>query len=433
MTVSPLAPAAFPELAPVAGVTLHAYAAGLRYTGRPDLMLAVFDEGTAVGGVFTQSRCASSTVDWCRSILGGGSARAVVCNAGNANAFNGVAGDVSVHAEVDLLADALDVDAAQIFVASTGVIGEPLDDLAMAAALAELVQAPTDSWADAATAITTTDTFIKGAGASVPINSASSSTAVGGTAVGGTAVGGTAVEGTAVVGTVVGIAKGSGMIAPDMATMLGFVFTDVAVTSGACQTAIAEASDQSFNKITVDSDTSTSDTVLLFATGAIGNDPIDGPGHPDYPAFAAAVLDVCLDLSHQIVRDGEGATKFIEIRVEGAVSDTSAEIVARSIADSPLVKTAMAAEDANWGRIVMAVGKAGEPADRDRLDIFIGDEQVACAGQVHPNYSEDRANVFLKNDDIVVRVDLGMGDGSSSVWTCDLTHGYIEINAGYRS
>ena len=401
--VSPLAPASFPELPSVAGVSLHAYGAGLRYTGRPDLMLAVLPEGTTVGGVFTKSACASGPVDWCRQILPTGTARAVVCNAGNANAFTGSAGAASVQAEVDTLSAALGIPANEIYVASTGVIGEPLDDQAMVEALGNLASSDPAAWDQAAKAITTTDTFIKGASA--------------------------AVSG----GNVVGIAKGSGMIAPDMATMLGFLFTDLAVTSSALQLAVSEASGESFNRVTVDSDTSTSDTVLLFATGAVGNDPIDGPNHANWAEFSAAVFSVCLDLAHQICRDGEGATKFIEVRVEGATSDDSAEKVARSIADSPLVKTAMAAEDANWGRIIMAVGKAGEPADRDKLASWIGDEQITADGLVHPNYSEDRANQFLAQDDIVVRVEMGLGEGSASVWTCDLTHGYIEINAGYRS
>lgn len=402
-TVSPLAPASFPDLPAVEGVELHAFAANLRYSGRPDLFLAVLPEGTTVGGVFTTSACASGPVDWCKQILDAGTARAVVCNAGNANAFTGSAGAASVHAEVEALGVALDVEPDQIFVASTGVIGEPLNDDQLIAALGDLVASPIADWPDAAKAITTTDTFTKGAAASVP------------------------------GGNIVGIAKGSGMIAPDMATMLGFLFTDVAATSHALQLAVSQATNESFNCITVDSDTSTSDTVLLFSTGAVGKEPIDGPNHPEWAEFSAAVFSVCLDLAHQIVRDGEGATKFIEVHVEGATNDESAEIVARSIADSPLVKTAMAAEDANWGRIVMAVGKAGEPADRDKLAIWIGEEQVTEAGVVHPDYNEDRANEWLANDDVLVRVDMGLGEGSASIWTCDLTHGYIEINAGYRS
>ena len=402
---SPLAPESFPDLPVVDGVELHAFAGELRYTGRPDLFLACLPEGTTVGGVFTQSQCASGPVDWCREILERGTARAVVCNAGNANAFTGSAGAASVRAQVDTLAASLDIAAEDIYVCSTGVIGEPLDDAAMVAALGSLVASPPADWPDAALAITTTDTFSKGASARIA------------------------------GGSVVGIAKGSGMIAPNMATMLGFVFTDVAATAAACQQAIAESSARSFNRVTVDSDTSTSDTVLLFSTQQSVPDsgPIDGPGHPDWDSFVSGVGWVCMDLAHQIVRDGEGATKFIAVTVEGAVSDASAENIARSIADSPLVKTAMAAEDANWGRIVMAVGKAGEPAQRDLLDIWIGEEQITEAGQVHPDYSEDRANVFLQADEITVRVDLHQGSGAATVWTCDLTHGYIEINAGYRS
>jgi len=401
--ISPLAPKSFPDLPPVAGLDVRAFAAGLRYQGRPDLMLAVLPEGSTVGGVFTQSACASGPVEWCQQILPAGTARAVVCNAGNANAFTGSSGAASVQVEVDTLSAALGVPANEIFVASTGVIGEPLDDDAMVTALGQLVAADPVMWDVAAKAITTTDTFTKGAAADVP------------------------------GGNVVGIAKGSGMIAPNMATMLGFLFTDIAATSEALQLAVAQATAESFNRITVDSDTSTSDTVLLFSTGQAGTDPIDGPNHAGWGEFSAAVFEVCLDLAHQIVRDGEGATKFIEVRVEEATDDDAAEKIARSIADSPLVKTAMAAEDANWGRIIMAIGKAGQPADRDKLAIWIGDEQVTADGLVHPDYSEDRANEFLTQDEIVVRVDMGLGDGSASVWTCDLTHGYIEINAGYRS
>ncbi|MEM7094807.1 MAG: bifunctional glutamate N-acetyltransferase/amino-acid acetyltransferase ArgJ [Actinomycetota bacterium] len=405
MGVSPLAPEAFPDLPAVAGLELRAYAGELRYTGRPDLFLATMPEGSTVGGVFTQSQCASSPVDWCREILSRGTARAAMCNAGNANAFNGAAGATSVQAQVEIVASQLGVAAEEIYVCSTGVIGEPLDDTAMVDALGALTDSAPTGWPDAALAITTTDTFPKGASATIP------------------------------GGSVVGIAKGSGMIAPNMATMLGFLFTDVAATAEALQLAVSQSVARTFNRITVDSDTSTSDTVLLFSTGAvIGDDgPIDGPDHLGWGDFVSGVGWVCMDLAHQIVRDGEGASKFIAVTVEGAVSDDSAEIVARTIADSPLVKTAMAAEDANWGRIVMAIGKAGEPADRDQVDIWIGEEHVAMAGQVHPDYSEDRANVFLQEDEIELRVGLNQGSGVATVWTCDLTHGYIEINAGYRS
>ena len=402
--VSPLAPPSFPELPAVAGVELHAFAAGLRYSDRPDVFLATMPAGTTVAGVFTQSVCASAPVDWCRQILSSGNAQAVMCNAGNANAFTGAAGIDSVKAQVDAVAEAIEVPAEQIHICSTGVIGEPLDDAAMISAIGSLVDSPA-GWPEAAMAITTTDTFPKGASATMPL------------------------------GNVVGIAKGSGMIAPNMATMLGFVFTDLAVTAEALQLALGASVNRSFNRVTVDSDTSTSDTVLAFSTQHLVPDagPVDGPDHPSWGDLTAALGWVCMDLAHQIVRDGEGATKFIAVSVEGAVSDESAEKVARSIADSPLVKTAMAAEDANWGRIVMAVGKAGEPAERDKLDIWIGDEQITSGGQVHPDYLEARANAFLVEPEIDVRVAMGMGDGSATVWTCDLTHGYIEINAGYRS
>lgn len=410
--ISPLAPDGFPELGAVPGVATRTLAAGLRYHGRPDLFLATVDAGTTVAGVFTNSACPSAPVDWCRQILGSPDgaqgARAVLCNAGNANAFTGAAGAASVKAQVETVGAWLGVAPTQVYVCSTGVIGECLDDTAMVAALDSLVTAEPGDWATAADAIRTTDTFAKGAGAS-GVTSAGAS--------------------------IVGIAKGSGMIAPNMATMLGFVFTDAAVTGGALQTALVAATAVGFNRTTVDSDTSTSDTVLLFATGKTVGEagPIDGPDHPDWVGFCSGLDAVCIDLAHQIVRDGEGATKFIEVKVTGASTDESAEVVARAIADSPLVKTAMAAQDANWGRIVMAVGKAGEPADRDRLAIWIGDELVASNGVVDPGYSEDRANEHLAQPDIVLRADLGMGVGQASVWTCDLTHGYIEINAGYRS
>lgn len=403
--ISPLVPDGFPDLPAVAGVELHAYAAGLRYTGRPDLFMALLPAGATVAGVFTKSLCPSAPVDHCRAIIGNGTARAVICNAGNANAFTGLAGATSVQAQVAIVAAELSLSGDDIYVASTGVIGEPLDDVAMSTALNELIATSPVDWPEAAQAIMTTDTFAKGASASIA------------------------------GGSVVGIAKGSGMIAPNMATMLGFLFTDVAATAEACQQALTQSVDHSFNRITVDSDTSTSDTVLLFSTqqAVPESGPIDGPGHPDWDSFVSGVGWVCMDLAHQVVKDGEGASKFIAVTVEGAVSDQSAENVARSIADSPLVKTAMAAEDSNWGRIVMAVGKAGEPADRDKLDIWIGQEHVATAGQVHPGYSEDRANEFLQNPEVSVRVDLHQGSGTATVWTCDLTHGYIEINAGYRS
>ena len=344
-TVSPLAPASFPEMPPVAGVQLATFEAGLRYQNRADLMLAFLDEGTTVAGVFTKSLCPSAPVDWSRSILGSGHARAVVCNSGNANAFTGIAGATSAELTAETIASAFDIEATDVHLASTGVIGETLPDDRLVDGLSNLAEhlAPSSSagWEAAANAIRTTDTFAKGSSAQI------------------------GVDGTTI--TVAGIAKGSGMIAPDMATMLGFVFTDAAVSPDVLQAMLTNATAASYNRITVDSDTSTSDSVWLFATGASEAAPITSVDDPRYATLAAAVDAVNLDLAHQIVRDGEGATKFVEITVSGAESNDAASIIALSIANSPLVKTALAAEDANWGRLVMAVGKAGQRADRDGL------------------------------------------------------------------
>ncbi len=397
---SPLAPESFPQLPVVDGVRLGSIAAGLRYHGRPDVLVAELAPGTTVAGVFTSSLCPSAPVDWCRRVLPGGAARALVCNAGNANAFTGQEGERSVAATVETVAAALNCSPEEVFVASTGVIGEPLDNsqlvTAVDSAAAALDQPDAVRWQDAARAICTTDTFAKGASAS------------------------------AGPASVVGIAKGSGMIAPDMATMLSFVFTDAALPSADAQRALTTAVNASFNRVTVDSDTSTSDTVLLFCTGAAG-------APQDMEQFQQSLNAVCLDLAHQIVRDGEGATKFVTVTVTGAADDHAAERIARAIADSPLVKTAVAAEDANWGRIVMAVGKAGQAADRDRLAIWIGSEQAATDGQLAPGYSEERATEHLCQPEVTLTADVGVGNGSATVWTCDLTHGYIDINAGYRS
>lgn len=409
--VSPLAPANFPQLPSVAGLQLATHEAGLRYTNRADLFLALLDPGSTVAGVFTKSLCPSAPVDWCRSILSSGRARAIVCNSGNANAFTGKAGETSAVLTAQTIADAFDIDAHEVHLASTGVIGETLPDDRLADGLLQLSgnlqsSGPT-AWEAAANAIRTTDTFAKGASARATVGSESF--------------------------TVVGIAKGSGMIAPDMATMLGFLFTDAAVAPDVLQSMLADSTVRSFNRITVDSDTSTSDTVLLFATGGAGNDPITSTQDPRHDALADAVRSVTLDLAHQIVRDGEGATKFVEVTVSGAASDEAASVIALSIANSPLVKTALAAEDANWGRIVMAVGKAGEQANRDALKIWFGDELVANEGVQADGYSEERATEHLRNDEVKIVVDVGVGAGEATVWTCDLTHGYIEINAGYRS
>ncbi len=409
--VSPLAPAGFPELPAIAGVEVSSHAAGLRYQGRPDLFLATFGEGAVVAGAFTTSLCPSAPVDWCKRILGGGVARAVVVNSGNANAFTGGQGAEAAATTAIELAARLGIDADHVFLASTGVIGEPLPVDKLTAGLdplvAGLTPATADTWPSAAAAIRTTDTFAKGAGTT------------------------TTVAGTPV--SIAGIAKGSGMIAPDMATMLGFVFTDAAITADALQSMLSASVTVTYNRITVDSDTSTSDTVLVFATGAAGNPEITGPDSDGYAELAAALDVVNLDLAHQIVRDGEGATKFVEVRVTGAEHDDAAAIIARSIADSPLVKTALAASDANWGRIVMAVGKAGQRAERDRLAIWMGDKQAAADGVRRADYSEERATEHLQGDHVILAVDVGVADGSATVWTCDLTHGYIDINAGYRS
>ena len=402
--ISPLAPDSFPHLPNVKGVSLAAYAAGLHYRRRADLMLAVCPPGTRVAGTLTRSRCPSAPVDWCRKLLPRGSGRALVCNAGNANAFTGRAGVTSVVRTAETVASSLAIEPEEVYLASTGVIGETLPDRSLTDALPILAQGLTDSapsaWEEAAHAIRTTDTYAKGAWA---------------------AVGDTPAK-------VVGIAKGSGMVAPDMATMLAFVFTDAQVDLGVLQAATSAAVERSFNCITVDSDTSTSDTVLVFATGASAISVNDQDA-----SFQAALDMVMLDLAHQIVRDGEGATKFVEVTVEGAANDQAAKTIALAIGNSPLVKTALAAEDANWGRIVMAVGKAGQAADRDRLKIWIGDELTAYQGLQAKGYSEARATEHLRQSEVRIKVDVGVADGYARIWTCDLTHGYIRINAGYRS
>ena len=396
---------------PLAGVELGTAGAAIKYAGRDDLFLASLAEGTTVAGTFTSSRCASAPVEWCRRLLtdGSGAARAVVCNAGNANAFTGRIGDEATALMASLVADELGALPADVYVASTGVIGEPLPLDALRTGLptvaASLRTSSSAGWEAAAHAIRTTDTFAKGAYSRI--------------------------EGCA--SHIVGIAKGSGMIAPDMATMLAFVFTDLSVHPTVLQRCLSASVERSFNRITVDSDTSTSDTVLLFATGEQIDEDLVADDDHRLPAFQEALDAALLDLAHQIVRDGEGATKFVEVTVTGAADDPAAKRIALAIANSPLVKTALAAEDANWGRIVMAVGKAGEAADRDRLEIWIGNEQVTADGQVLPGYSEERATAQLRDAEIALRVDVGIADGVATVWTCDLTHGYIEINAGYRS
>jgi glutamate N-acetyltransferase/amino-acid N-acetyltransferase len=409
--ISPLAPKSVPELPPIPGVRFATAEAGIKYRNRTDVLLVALDPGTSVAGVFTRSKCPSAPVEWCRANLGGGPARALLVNSGNANAFTGKRGREAVALSASLAADALGVGETEVFLASTGVIGEPLDAQKFEAVLAGTAERLAETpWLDAARAIMTTDTFPKLATASAEI--------------GGVAV------------TINGIAKGAGMIAPDMATMLSFVFTDAPIAAPALQALIARAVAPSFNAITVDGDTSTSDTLLLFATAKAaerGAPRIEAADDARLAGFAAALDALMLDLAQQVVRDGEGATKFVEVSVAGAVSDASAKRVALSIANSPLVKTALAGEDANWGRVVMAVGKAGEPADRDRLAIRFGPHRVAYEGERDPSYSEEAVSAYMKADELVIGVEMGMGDGTARVWTCDLTADYVAINADYRS
>ena len=408
---SPLAPERFPDLPEIGGVRLAVARAGYKAWERTDLTLAELAPGTTVAGVLTRSKCPSPEVDWCRTALAGGTARALVVSAGNSNAFTGDKGIAAVRGVLDAVSSALGCADTDVFVASTGVIGVPLPlDKAragLAAAFAKLSAGSTATWEDAAATIMTTDTFAKAATARA-------------------VVGGKTIN-------IVGIVKGSGMIAPDMATMLGFVFTDAAVEAGFLQTMLAAANARTFNCITVDGDTSTSDTVLAFATGAAGNANLTGWDSPGADAFQAARTDVCRDLAQQVVRDGEGASKFITVSVEGAEDDSAARVIALSIANSPLVKTAIAGEDANWGRVVMAVGKAGEAADRDRLSIRFGDTLVAKDGLAVEGYDEAPVAAHLKGREIDIGVNLNLGPGRATVWTCDLTHGYISINADYRS
>ncbi|MFE0754019.1 bifunctional glutamate N-acetyltransferase/amino-acid acetyltransferase ArgJ [Inquilinus sp. NPDC058860] len=403
---SPLAPERLPDLSPIAGVRLAAAACGLKKTGAPDVLFVALDPGTSAAGVYTRSRCPSAPVDWCRRALPQGSARAVVVNAGNANAFTGQAGVKTVASTVVAAAKLVGCEWEEVFVASTGVIGQPLPEDRIARHLPDLAKVLGEDWAGAAEAIRTTDTFAKGATRTATI--------------GGTVV------------TLTGIAKGSGMIAPDMATMLSFVFTDAAIPAPLLQKALAAAVDTSFNAITVDGDTSTSDTLMLFATGQAGN-PVPAGGDGDLADFQRALDDLTADLARQVVCDGEGAQKLITIRVRGAISDRSARRIGLAIANSPLLKTAVAGEDANWGRIVMAVGKSGEPADRDKLGIAIGGVQVARDGMVVDGYDEAPVAAHMKTRSIEIEVDIGIGRGQATVWTCDLTHGYISINADYRS
>ena len=403
---SPLA-LPFPAMPQIAGVTPRIARAGYKDWGRCDLTYVELAEGTVVAGLFTRNVCCSSEVELGREQARSGTARALVVNAGNSNAFTGYRGREAVEQIMHQVADHLGCAPGEVFVSSTGVIGVPLPKDKAREGVAAVLDAPVCSWQEAAATIGTTDTFTKGAVASAVIGEKTVS--------------------------VVGIVKGSGMIAPDMATMLGYVFTDAAVEPAFLQALLTSASDATFNCITVDSDTSTSDTVLAFATGNAGNRSLASPDDPGADAFAAALHDVCRQLAHLVVRDGEGAQKFIEVAVSGAESDQSARRIGLAVANSPLVKTAIAGEDANWGRVVMAVGKAGEPADRDRLSIGFGGTWAARDGQPLADYDETPVADHLKGQEIAIQVDLGLGDGRATVWTCDLTHGYIAINADYRS
>src|SRR5215211_7516574 len=403
--VSPLAPKNVPTMPDIPGVRLATAEAGIRYKGRTDVLLAVFESGTTAAGVFTRSKCPSAPVEWCRAKLPGGKARALVVNSGNANAFTGKSGRAATKLTAELAAQAVGCRPGEVFLASTGVIGEPLDGRKFEGVMDSLVaRAAPGGWLDAAKAIMTTDTFPKIATA-------------------------TARLGAATV-TINGIAKGAGMIAPDMATMLSFLVTDAPITAPALQALIDRGVADTFNAVTIDGDTSTSDTLMVFATGA---PKIEKPNDPRLKEFRAALQRVLAILSEQIARDGEGARKLVEVLVEGAVSKRSARRVALSIANSPLVKTAIAGEDANWGRVVMAVGKAGEPADRDRLAIWFGDIRVAHNGARDPGYDEAAVSALMKQSEITVKVALGLGSGRDRVLTCDLTKEYVAINGDYRS
>ena len=404
-SVSPLAPAAFPELPVIDGVRFASVAAGVRYAGRTDVMLTLLDPGSTVAGVFTRSATRSANVLDCQSKIGGDSdaGAAIIVNSGNSNAFTGKAGDGSVAAICAAVAKSTGLPEARVFTSSTGVIGERLPHDRIIAKVDDLVASLEPGKGDeAARAIMTTDTFPKGACATV------------------------ALPGGEV--KIAGFAKGSGMIAPDMATMLVYIFTDAKVSRADLQTMVSEINDRSFNCITVDSDTSTSDTLLMGATGASGVEVTLADSD-----FAQALEGVFLDLAHQVVKDGEGATKFVTVNVTGAKTDADARTHALAIANSPLVKTAVAGEDPNWGRIVMAVGKSGAAADRDRLTIRFGDVLVAENGWVAPSYKEEDGAALMKQPEITISVDIGLGAGKATVWTCDLTHGYISINADYRS
>ncbi len=406
--VSPLAPERIAEVPPIDGVRLGSVEAGIKYKNRKDLTAIVFDRPATAAGVFTRSKCSSAPVDWCRKQLEKGKARCVVVNSGNSNAFTGKKGVETVRLTADAAAEAFGCKKSDVFIASTGVIGEPLNVTGFASHLKAIAaSAREDGWADTARAIMTTDTYPKLATASFEAGGRNF--------------------------VINGIAKGAGMIAPDMATMLSFLVTDLPVSAPLLQAMLSKAVKPTFNSITVDSDTSTSDTLMLFSAGAPGVKPVKDAKDPRVPAFRKALATVLHDLAMMVVRDGEGATKHVEVSVTGAVSSGSARRIALSIANSPLVKTAIAGEDANWGRVVMAVGKAGEPADRDLLSISFGDVRVAHNGARDPNYSEEAATNVMRGQYVPIRVELGLGKGKARVWTCDLTKEYVAINGDYRS
>ncbi|MCD9112140.1 bifunctional glutamate N-acetyltransferase/amino-acid acetyltransferase ArgJ [Bradyrhizobium japonicum] len=410
-SVSPLAPKTVPDMPVIAGVRLATAEAGIRYKNRTDVLLAVMDKGTAVAGVFTKSKCPSAPVEWCRAKLRGGKARALVVNSGNANAFTGKTGRSSTALTAKIAAKAIGCSEGEIFLASTGVIGEPLDATKFDGVLGRLAEtAEPGDYLAAAKAIMTTDTFPKVATATVKLGKAKV--------------------------TINGMAKGAGMIAPDMATMLSFIFTDAPIAPAALQALLKSGVEDTFNAVTIDGDTSTSDTLLAFATGAAaehGAPKISRASDPRLKAFVKAFNQVLANLSEQVARDGEGARKLVEITVEGAKTKASARKIAMSIANSPLVKTAIAGEDANWGRVVMAVGKAGEPADRDKLSISFNGIRVAKSGARDPSYDEAQVSEAMKAPEIAIKVSLGLGKGRDRVLTCDLTKEYVAINGDYRS
>ena len=407
--VSPLAPQSPPVMPAIAGVRLATAAAGIKYAGRTDVLLALLDPGTVAAGVFTRSKCPSAPVEWCRARLKGAKPRALVVNSGNANAFTGKSGRDACRLTADITSRAVGCAPANVFLASTGVIGEPLNARAFDSVMAGMVVAArAEAWPDAAKAIMTTDTFPKLATASTSIGKAKV--------------------------TINGFAKGAGMIAPDMATMLAYVFTDAPLSARVLQKLLSDGVTDSFNAVTVDGDTSTSDTLMAFATGTAEGAPrISRANDPRLRGFRQAFTMLLCDLAEQVARDGEGARKLVEIKIEGAVSKKSARRIAMSIANSPLVKTAIAGEDANWGRVVMAVGKAGEPADRDKLSIWFNGIRVAHKGARDPSYDEDKVSESMKGPNIALKVALGLGRGADRVLTCDLTKDYVAINGDYRS